>query len=84
MGDRANKIIIGLKALAGRLRKYRWTLAFVGSCLLIFTGPTYVVWALYQLDMSWPVPDLVGFALFAVGLIATAYLISSPRTEGER
>jgi len=80
---------MGLGQLAARLKKlrprkilealkeHRWTLAFVVACLLTFLGPTYAVYAFYALDLSWPLPDILGFALFSLGLIWAAHLIAS-------
>ncbi len=63
------------------LRKHGWALAFIVACLLTFLGPTYVIYVLYALDLSWPVPDILGFALFSAGLIWVAHLVAS-RAEG--
>jgi len=70
--------LAGVKAA---IRK-RWrTLAFIVACLLAFAGP-YGTYLLYKLDLPWPAPDLVGFALLAVGLILVAYLLAPKREEG--
>ena len=59
------------------LKKHRWTLAFIVACLLAFLGPTYGIYVLYSLGLSWPIPDITGFALFSLGLISVAYLMAS-------
>ena len=65
------------------LKQHKWMMAFLLSCLLAFLGPTYIVYILYQADLSWPVPDLLGFALFSIGLISIAYIAASkPETSG--
>ena len=58
------------------LSRHKLTLAFVASCLLAFLGPTYVIYALEKLELPWPIPTLLGFSLFTIGLMAIAYLYS--------
>jgi len=65
------------------LKRNRWTLAFITACLLTFLGPTYVIYALYALDFSWPIPDITGFAFFSFGLISVAYLMASRPGGGD-
>ena len=69
------------KEILEALKKHRWTLAFVAACLLTFLGPTYAIYILYALDLSWPIPDITGFTLFSLGLIWVAYLLAS-KPEG--
>ncbi len=65
------------RELLGALKRHKWTLAFLVACLITFLGPTYIIFALYEVGLSWPVPDITGYVLFSIGLISTAYLLAA-------
>jgi len=65
------------RELLGALKKHKWTLAFLLACLITFLGPTYIIFALYEVGLSWPVPDITGYVLFSIGLVSTAYLLAA-------
>jgi len=67
---------LSLADIRGAVRKHWRALAFVVACLLAFAGPTYATYALYAIGLPWPLPDLAGFILLAVGLILVAYLLA--------
>jgi len=57
--------------------KFWKTILVVLAVLLIFAGPTYIVYALLNvLDMDYVVSMASGFALFMVGLVLLLYLIN--------
>jgi hypothetical protein len=54
------------------------TLLTVLAVLLIFAGPTYIVYVLlHVLELSYLISMGCGFALFIVGLVLLVYLIKS-------
>jgi hypothetical protein len=56
--------------------KYVRTFLIVLAVLLIFVGPTYMVYVLLNvLDLSYPISMASGFAIFIVGLVLLLYLI---------
>ena len=67
-----SRLMEGLKGLS----KYKWALAFLASCLLAFTGPTYIIYALEKLELTWPLPTAIGFSLFIAGFLVMAYIFS--------
>lgn len=64
-----------LSSLKAALAERRRELAFLLACLLAFLGPTYGIYALNKLGLPWPLPDALGFAALAVGLLAIAALL---------
>jgi hypothetical protein len=52
------------------------TLLMILAVLLIFAGPTYMVYVLLNLlKLSYPISISCGFALFTVGFVLLLYLI---------
>ena len=71
----------GLRVLKEFLVKHKKGLAFLAACLLAFLGPTYGIYMLSRLGLPWPLPDVLGFAALAIGLLAIAVLL--PGKAGE-
>jgi hypothetical protein len=56
--------------------KFLRTFLIILAVLLIFAGPTYIVFVLLNvLDLSYPISMGSGFAIFIVGLVLLLYLI---------
>ena len=56
--------------------KFGKTLMVILSVILIFAGPTYIVYGLYViLGLSLVPSFVVGFVLFAVGIVMMWYLV---------
>jgi hypothetical protein len=53
-----------------------WKVAFIIlAVLLIFVGPTYVPYVLYELHMDYIATVVVGAVLFIVGMVFLVFLV---------
>jgi hypothetical protein len=67
-----NEENIELQAGESKFTKVVLTLV---TMVLIFAGPTYIVWALKEVGLGTVGPIVIGVALFFVGLAMLVYLI---------
>jgi len=65
------------KSTSGTLlgSKFMRTFLILVTVFLIFAGPTYAVYVLLHLKLSYVISIISGFALFVVGLVLLFYLI---------
>lgn len=54
-------------------------LSTILAAILTFAGPTYLIYILQKLGVTYPTPVIIGLACFAAGVAITIYL---SRTEG--